>query len=125
LYDNPAIERDGADPAARFSIRLGNRSYPHMKLTVDRRPDGQGYLYRADTHDRHITVPPESQEYPAFVRLMKENQELAQAIENRWEQEGLPTFKGYLRQDLARRTEQRRQAEGEPGSADARAGEAG
>src|SRR4051812_38557897 len=38
----------------RYSLRLGNRFYPHMKLSIDERPDQGGFFFRADTHDRHI-----------------------------------------------------------------------
>ena len=39
----------------------------------------------------------------AFRQLMEMNQTVAQAIEATWEQEGVPTFKSYLKEDLARR----------------------
>jgi hypothetical protein len=34
---------------------------------------------------------------------MEHNQSLAEAIETEWARSGLPTFKQFLRQDLARR----------------------
>jgi hypothetical protein len=102
FFANPAFERDRADPS-RYRLRLGNRLYPHMKMAMEPSPDGAQYLFRADTHDRHICPPPTSKEYGLFRQLMDANQALAQAIEARWEQAGVPTFKLYLRQDLARR----------------------
>ena len=86
-----------------MSLRLGNPWYPHMKLTIERAPDGKTSLFRADTHDRHIHVGPESPEYAAFCQMMEKNQSLASRIEAAWESGGLPTFKSFLRQDLARR----------------------
>src|SRR6476619_3598486 len=62
-YSSAAIERDSKENPTRHSLRLGNKHYPHMKLTTDRRPDGAGYLFRADTHDRHICPKPDSKEY--------------------------------------------------------------
>jgi len=35
--------------------------------------------------------------------MMEKNQSLASRIEAAWESGGLPTFKSFLRQDLARR----------------------
>jgi hypothetical protein len=38
-----------------------------------------------------------------FTQLMESNQKLAESIEAAWDVSGLPTFKRYLREDLARR----------------------
>jgi hypothetical protein len=107
FFDSAVFERgDGADPMSgpnRFALRLGNRAYPHMKLVIERSPDGKAHLFRADTHDRHIRPKPDSREYAAFTELMKMNQSLAEQIEGDWAQRGLNTFKSYLRRDLAAR----------------------
>lgn len=104
LFTCPAFERDPKNPRhARLCLRLGNRFYPHMKLSIDPRPDGRGYLFRADTHDRHICPPAGSKEADLFRRLMEQNQSLSQSIESAWSAAGLPTFKSYLKGDLARR----------------------
>jgi hypothetical protein len=126
FYDSPVFERQEAprppppggndpqagpsrDPAARdatpvrYALRLGNLSYPHMKLMIERSPDGQGYLLRADTHDAHIMPRPGSREQAAFAELVRLNRTVADAVEGRWEQLGLPTFKKFLRDDLERR----------------------
>ena len=114
FYDSPVFEKQDAprppgEPAprdagpVRYALRLGNLSYPHMKLMVERSPDGLGYLLRADTHDAHIQPRPGSREQAAFAELMRQNRAVADAIEARWEQAGLPTFKKFLRDDLERR----------------------
>jgi len=101
-----AFERDSANTPTRLALRLGNRVYPHMKLVIEDCATSLSFLFRADTHDRHITVPPgQTGEYSAFVKLMKQNQELASAIEAGWESGDVPTFKAYLKQDLLRRAE--------------------
>lgn len=102
-FDCPVMERSTGEDPPRFSLRLGNRFYPHMKLVVERAPDGLGHLFRADTHDRHIQPAPNSKEAEAFRELMAKNQSLAEAIEAAWEAENLATFKQFLRNDLARR----------------------
>ena len=43
---------------------------------------------------------------PAFTQLMENNQKVAQAIEQGWADQHLPTFKTYLREDLARRAKE-------------------
>lgn len=90
-------------PPHRYCARLGNGFYPHMKLVFEPSPDGKQFLFKADTHDRHVCPPPESPEHGAFRELMDKNQRLADAIEADWASAGLPTFKAYLRDDLARR----------------------
>lgn len=103
FYESSVFEATPKDDPVRLGLRLGNRWYPHMKLMIERSPDGHGALFRADTHDRHIQVDASSREYAAFRELMEKNQSLASQIETAWEANGLATFKGYLRQDLARR----------------------
>ena len=103
FYDSPVFEHRGEGATARIFLRLGNRYYPHMKLAIERRPDRHGYLFRADTHDSHCCPVPTSREYPSFRQLMEMNQAVAHAIEAAWEREELPTFKTFLKEDLARR----------------------
>jgi len=103
FFKAKAWECDASLNPPRCKLRLGNRHYPHMKLAIDPRPDSQGFLFRADTHDRHVCPPPTSKEYPLFCDLMGKNQKLSQQIETAWAEAGLTTFKTYLRDDLARR----------------------
>ncbi|WP_428939290.1 hypothetical protein [Fontivita pretiosa] len=103
LLTAPAFVRSGDAESPRFSLRLGNRFYPHMKLVVEPSPNGQGYLFRADTHDRHISLPPDHPEYEAIAKMRRENQQVAEAIEAGWQEAGIPTFKSFLREDLSRR----------------------
>ena len=74
-----------------------------MKLIIGPTPTGDAYLFRADTHDRHVQVSPESPEYAALCEMLAKNHAIGTKIESAWELAGLPTFKTYLRQDLARR----------------------
>ena len=105
----PAIERDPKDvppdPGApqRYSLRLGNRLYPHMKMVVDCRNTSAGCIFRADTHDAHCRPPEGSREAAMYAQLVDANREIAIAIERAWEAKGIPTFKTFLKQDLARR----------------------
>ena len=110
FYGSNVFERDSNSAPKKYSLRLGNRFYPHMKLSIDRRPDQGGFLFRADTHDRHICPSPTSKDHGAFRDLMEKNQEVAQSIEAAWQDGGLPTFKTYLKQDLARRQQIARKA---------------
>lgn len=103
FWECAVFERDNPSRPTRYSLRLGNPTYPHMKLVIERSPDGKTFLFRADTHDRHIAPKPDSREHRLFAELMKQNQLLAEQIELEWSRFGVPTFKQYLRQDLERR----------------------
>jgi hypothetical protein len=104
FYASPVFERDTCNASpSKFSLRLGNRHYPHMKLVIERSPHGGGYLLRADTHDAHVRTAPGSRDHAVFCQLMELNRNVADAIEATWEQQGIPTFKSFLREDLARR----------------------
>jgi len=104
FYESPIFQRDLHTPPTRYTLRLGNRWYPHMKLSLDLSPDDKEFLLRADTHDRHVCPAPKSPDYAAYCEMMEKNQGLAEAIDAAWAQQGLRTFKTYLREDLARRT---------------------
>src|SRR5688500_6737565 len=80
LYTAPVFVQDDHVVPTRYSVRLGNRDYPHMKLRMERSPDGRQFLFRVDAHDRHVCPPPQSPEHAAFQRLMEHNQQLVEAI---------------------------------------------
>src|SRR5688572_26470420 len=103
FFRSPVIASDGGQPPKRYSIRLGNRHYPHMKLAIERSPDGEGYLFRPDTHDSHCCPPADHPEHAAYREMMQKNSEIAAKVEAALAEQGLPTFKTYLQQDLARR----------------------
>jgi hypothetical protein len=103
FYRCPVIAPDFNKPPRRYTIRLGNRNYPHMKLAIEQTPDDKAFIFRVDTHDRHCCPVPGSPEYQPFLQLMEQNQKLAQEIESAWAAENIPTFKSHLRDDLAKR----------------------
>jgi hypothetical protein len=102
LVSSPAFEKDPAAPDGRFSLRLGNRRFPHMKLVVDCRTGERGF-FRADAHDAHCRPKEGSREMAAYQDLVDYNRAVTAAIEAAWADEGLPTFKTFLREDLAKR----------------------
>jgi hypothetical protein len=103
FYRIAAFERTPADLPTKYCVRLGNRFYPHMKLVIERSPDAEHALFSADTHDRHILAKPDSSEAMAFAELVRNNQDLSKQIETKWDEAGIPTFKRFLRDDLAKR----------------------
>ena len=103
FFDCAVFECDSKNAPTRYALRLGNQFYPHMKLVIERSPDGKGNLFRADTHDRHACPEPQSKEYPVFCQLMAMNQDCSQRVESAWAEAGLATFKTYLKRDLEKR----------------------
>jgi hypothetical protein len=103
FFRAPVFTADNIDAPRRYTLRLGNRRYPHMKLSLDESPDGGCFLFRVDTHDAHACPPAGSAEHAAFKRMMEENRALLDAIEDDWASAGICTFKTYLRDDLERR----------------------
>jgi len=106
FFAAPVFAATGDPSAQRRTLRLGNHLYPHMKLALEIAPGGGEYLFKADTHDRHICPAASDPEYEPFVKLMSANQQIAERIEAAWAKQGIPTFKTYLQQDLARRQQQ-------------------
>ena len=103
LTDAPVFVKDDQKNTTKWSMRLGNTTYPHMKLIVERAPDGNGHLFRADAHDAHCCPPQGTPEHAAFRELMTRNQEVVSKIEKAWGEAGVPTMKTYLQADLAKR----------------------
>ena len=107
ITDAPVFIKDDPKNPTKYSMRLGNAAYPHMKLVIERAPgDQQSFLFRADAHDAHCCPPAGTPEHDAFRQLMIRNQDVISAVEHAWAAAGVPTMKTYLQADLARRQQQ-------------------
>jgi hypothetical protein len=107
LLTRPPFERaskasGGAAPI--FALRLGNARYPHMKLQIQPWPNDAGFMLSVNTHDQVLALDPNANDAPAFRELQAENQRIKEAIEQAWDQAGLPTFLSYLRKYIEDRT---------------------
>ena len=108
LLTQPPFERAGKagrGAQAIYALRLGNAHYPHMKLQIQPWPNAAGFLLSVNTHDQVVSLDPNSADASAFRALQSENQRLKEAIEQAWDQEGLPTFLRYLRDYIESRAE--------------------
>src|SRR3954468_10378397 len=108
LLTPPPFERaarPGPNRPPIFALRLGNARYPHMKLQIQPWPNPAGFLLSVNTHDQVLSIDPNSPEAPVLRELQAENQRLKEAIEQAWDQAGLPTFLRYLREYLESRGE--------------------
>ncbi|MEQ8762953.1 MAG: response regulator [Planctomycetota bacterium] len=77
---------------ARYSLRLGNRSYPNMKLVLHEYLVRGEFFFSVDTHDQ-IEVKPGYPDYEAWIALKQFNAELKCQIEDRWQASDLPTLR--------------------------------
>ena len=109
------LEYSDPNSAASLAVRLGQPMYPYMKLVIDPCPHaaarpagsstcrGYDFLLRADAHDQHLHAPAGSPDAAWLASVRQSNKELVEKIEAAWSAAGLPTFKDYLRHQLAAR----------------------
>lgn len=74
----------------RYNLRLGNASYPHMKLVFTLGPEDT--IFYVDAHDSHFSLPPDMPGYDQFQKLRETNKKMKAAIEASWASEKLPVF---------------------------------
>ena len=106
MLTKPPFERAGKVPGQQtpiYALRLGNHCYPHMKLQIQPWSSADGFILSVNTHDQVLGLDPSAADAAAFRELQAENQRLKESIEQAWDQSGLPTFLGYLRQYIESR----------------------
>jgi hypothetical protein len=103
LLAKPPFERVGKTPNEKliYALRLGNARYPHMKMQIQPWDARHGFLLSVNTHDHALALDPTAPDAEAFMALQAENHRLKLAIENAWDEAGLPTFPRYLKDYLA------------------------
>ena len=98
------VERTPADaslPDVRsFALRLGNSTYPHMKLRLSRPPRHGRYVFSVDCHDACLCAPEGSPDHEALEELKRHNCEIAGAVNAALDRAGLPTERNYLREKI-------------------------
>jgi CheY-like chemotaxis protein len=75
----------------KWSLRLGNRRYPFMKLVLQELLVRDRFFFAVDTHD-DLDLGAGCDDFEAFVALKGENAALKEAIEKAWRAEKIPTF---------------------------------
>lgn len=92
FYTSAVLERDDPRHPHRFCLRLGNQSYPHMKLVLLRQ-EVDGFAFGVEEHDNLTTTPtPGSREWRFFQQMIAHNRDLAERIEAAWRAEQLPVL---------------------------------
>ena len=113
LSADAAVSADLLEPmpcakGTAYAIRLGQPMYPHMKLVVEPavcEADEAvvGLFFRVDSHDRHLHAPPDSPDAAWLSAVRASNKALTDQIESAWSAADIPTFKDFLRRQLAAR----------------------
>jgi hypothetical protein len=103
----PPFERAGKVSGRNtpiYALRLGNSKYPHMKLQIQPWPSEAGFLLSVNTHDQLGGLDQPGVNLESFRELQAENQRVKEAIEQLWDESGLPTFHRYLRDYISTRS---------------------
>lgn len=96
----------------RYTMRLGNRNYPFMKLVLQEHIVEDSYQFLVDTHDE-MEIKPDFPDYEAWMAVRRFNQDLKREIEREFESVGVPTSAALLEQVQERRAEAAVDADGE------------
>ena len=88
-----------------YALRLGNFRYPHMKMQIQPWSNAAGFMLSANTHDQVAGLDVGAADAQAFRALQAENQRLKEAIEQAWDELGLPTFLRHLREYIQSRSQ--------------------
>ena len=99
FHDDTRRERNSI--TQRFTLRLGNRNYPFMKLVLQEHLVADEFVFAVDTHD-DIKIKPNFPEYEAWMAVCRFNCDLKARIETDWAAAGIPTFAEVRKMVLAR-----------------------
>lgn len=77
-------------PCHRYSLRLGNRNYPFMKLLLQEHLIPGEFYFAVDSHDQ-MEIKPEYPDYDQFMAVRRFNRELKRKIEQAFAGAGLAT----------------------------------
>ncbi len=84
------LAEDRGRSCRRYTMRLGNRNYPFMKLLLQEHLVAGEFYFGVDTHD-DMSIDPSYPDYEAWMQLRRFNRELREQIEQRFGDAGLPT----------------------------------
>ena len=101
LFQKEQVEPVPGFPCVRYSLRLGNRNYPFMKLVLQEHLVAGEFYFAVDTHDQ-LDIKPDYPDYESWMAVKRFNRDLKQQIELAFVQHGLDTA-SCLRRALTER----------------------
>ncbi len=90
LFHKECVETIPGYPCHRYSLRLGNRNYPFMKLLLQEHLVAGEYFFAVDSHDQ-MEIKPDYPDYEQWMAVRRFNRELKRRIEQGLEEAGLDT----------------------------------
>ncbi len=90
LFSKEVDEQEGGRSRVRYTMRLGNRNYPFMKLVLQEHLVAGEYCFGVDTHDE-MDIRPEFPDYKAWMAVQRFNSDLKKEIETRLAADGVDT----------------------------------
>ncbi|MBL9078814.1 MAG: response regulator [Planctomycetes bacterium] len=90
LFQKEQVETIPGHPCHRYSLRLGNRNYPFMKLLLQEHLVPGEFFFAVDTHDQ-MEIQPNYPDYEAWMAVRRFNRDLKRRIEDGFRQAGLDT----------------------------------
>lgn len=90
LFQRESVDRESGAALCRFTMRLGNRNYPFMKLLMQEHILPGEFYFAVDTHD-HLDIKPDFPDYDAWQAVRRFNLEMKRKIEARFLELDLPT----------------------------------
>jgi len=102
LFHKEEVEVMNGRPCVRYTMRLGNRNYPFMKLLLQEHILVGQYFFAVDTHDE-MEIKPEYPDYEAWNAVRQFNDMLKRQIEEGFAGAGLDTA-AMLRKMVCERT---------------------
>ena len=101
LFQKECVEPVPGHPCLRYSLRLGNRNYPFMKLVLQEHLLAGEFFFAVDTHDQ-MDIKPDFPDYEGWMATRRFNRELKHQIECAFDARGLDTASCLRRAVVAR-----------------------
>jgi CheY-like chemotaxis protein len=90
MFQREVCEGASGTECVRYTMRLGNRNYPFMKLVLQEHIVEGEYYFVVDTHD-HMDIKPSYPDYEAWQVVRRFNNDLKRQIERSFAEADLPT----------------------------------
>ena len=90
MFHKEVVETVPGYPCHRYSLRLGNRNYPFMKLLLQEHLVVGEFFFAVDSHDQ-MEIDTDYPDYEGWMALRRFNRELKRQIEAGFEAAGLDT----------------------------------
>ncbi len=75
----------------KYTLRLGNRFYPYMKLVFQELLVRDKFFFAVDTHD-DLAVESHFADFDGWLEIKRANAEIKEQLEREWQAAEIPTF---------------------------------